>query len=182
MGFNLDKWYVQKTQGEVIYTFRGGVFQDVISEALDTIERSLNLSDDENKIRKKVYNVFVESIQNLFHHVDKPPESGTVELADNFGVIMLVKERQLLYRISTGNFIKLDKVASIKDRIDQVNSLTEEEIRMLYREILGNEGLSNKGGGGLGILDIARRTNNKLEYNLFPFDDEYIFFALDVYI
>ena len=182
MGFDLDKWYLQKTQGEVIYKYKGGVFQYVIEEALDNIERSLNLSNDENKIRKKVYNVFVESIQNLFHHVDRPPDSGGAELADNFGVIILARERQLLYRISTGNFITVDKVGSIKDRIEQVNSLNEQEIRMLYREILGNEGFSQKGGGGLGILDIARRTSNKLEYNIYPFDDEYIFFELDVYI
>ena len=182
MGFDLDKWYLQKTNGEVIYKFKGGVFQDVIGEALDAIERNLNLSDDENKIRKKVYNVFVESIQNLFHHVDKPPETGDIDLADNFGVIILTKERQQFYRISTGNFIKTDKIAGVRDRIDQVNSLNEEEIRMLYREILGNEGYSQKGGGGLGILDIARRTSNKLEYKIYPFDDEYIFFELDVYI
>ncbi len=42
--------------------------------------------------------------------------------------------------------------------------------------------MSVKGGGGLGILDIVRKTGNKLEYVIYPYDDVYVFFALDVYI
>jgi len=181
MGFDLDKWYLNKSQGEVIYKYRGEVSQDKINVALNTIEENLNLYDECNKIRKKVYNVFVESIQNLFHHVDNPPHTEE-ELAENFGVIILVRETNPPYRISTGNFVKIDKVGGIKDRIDQVNSMTEDEVKMLYREVLGNQQISQKGGGGLGIIDIVRKTGNKLEYCLYPFDDEYVFFELDVYI
>ena len=75
-----------------------------------------------------------------------------------------------------------EKLNHIKDRIDQVNSLTDEEIRVLYRDILSNEDFSDKGGGGLGILDIVRKTGNKLEYYFYQFDNEYIFYSLDVYI
>jgi len=181
MGFDLDKWYLNKSQGEVIYKYRGEVSQDKINIALGTIEESLNLYDECNKIRKKVYNVFVESIQNLFHHVDNPPKAEE-ELAENFGVIILVREVNPPYRISTGNFVKINRVSTIKDRIDQVNSMSEDEIKMLYREVLGNQQISQKGGGGLGIIDIVRKTGNKLEYSLYPFDDEYVFFELDVYI
>ncbi len=86
------------------------------------------------------------------------------------------------YRISTGNFVKYDRISVVKDRIDQVNSLSDEELRSIYREILGSERMSVKGGGGLGILDIVRKTGNKLEYVIYPYDDVYVFFALDVYI
>jgi hypothetical protein len=181
MGFDLDKWYAQKMQGEVILKYMGDVSSDKITEALEGIESNLNLKNEINKTRKKVYNVFVECIQNLFHHVDVPPVSAHVELVPKFGIIILARDNSF-YRISTGNFVRLDKVNIIKDRIDQVNSLSDEEVKMLYREILGNEGITNKGGGGLGMLDIVRKTGNKLEYALYPFDDEYVFFSLDVYI
>ena len=163
MGFDLDKWYSQKMQGEVILKYMGEVSSEKIAEALDVIESSLNLHNEKNKTRKKVYNVFVECIQNLFHHVDQPPLIDDFELASNFAVIILSRDSSF-YRISTGNFVQINKVSNIKDRIDQVNSLSDEEVKMLYREILGNEGLSNKGGGGLGMLDIVRKTGNKLEY------------------
>lgn len=181
MGFDLDKWYAQKMHGEVILKFMGEVSSERITEALEIIESSLNLQNEKNKTRKKVYNVFVECIQNLFHHVDDPPPMQDFELASNFAVIILSRD-SAFYRISTGNFVQINKVSNIKDRIDQVNSLSDEEVKMLYREILGNEGMTVKGGGGLGMLDIVRKTGNKLEYCLYPYDDEYVFFSLDVYI
>ncbi|MDR2927609.1 MAG: SiaB family protein kinase [Cytophagaceae bacterium] len=182
MRFDLDKWYLKKSEGDVLYKYRGSISQVVVIKALDTIEKNLNLADADNKIRRKVFSVFVESIQNLFHHADNIPVNSNMELSDTFGAIVLVCEQNSPYRISTGNFVHLDKIGNIKDRIDQVNSLSEEEIKMLYREILGKGGFSPKGGGGLGILDIARKTGNKMEYNIYPVTDEFVFFALDVYI
>jgi len=182
MTFDIDKWYKQKSQGDILHKYRGTVSQKQIIAALKTIEESLNIADENNKIRRKVFSVFVESIQNLFHHVENPPKKYGLELEDNFAIIILIREKSQHYRISTGNFIKTKKAHSLKDRIDQVNSMNEEEIRLLYREILENEKISAKGGGGLGILDIARKTGKKLEYYLYPFDDNYVFFTLDVFI
>ncbi len=181
MSFDLDSWYSEKKEGEVILEYNGSITPALITEALDTIESNLNLKNEKNRVRKKVYNVFVECLQNLYHHVDHPPANAPVEQKDNYGIIILSKDGTF-YRISTGNFIKKEKLNHIKDRIDQVNSLTDEEIRVLYRDILSNEDFSDKGGGGLGILDIVRKTGNKLEYYFYQFDNEYIFYSLDVYI
>ncbi len=181
MGFELKNWYSEKKQGEVVLEYNGSITSELITEALDSIEKSLNLKNEKNRVRKKVYNVFVECLQNLYHHVDYPPLTAPVEHQSNFGIIILSKDGTF-YRISTGNFVKKEKLNYIKDRIDQVNSLSDEEVRMLYRDILSNEEFSDKGGGGLGMLDIVRKTGNKLEYYFYQFDDEYIFFSLDVYI
>lgn len=181
MSFDLNHWYSEKKQGDVVLEYNGSITPVLISEALDSIEKSLNLKNENNRVRKKVYNVFVECLQNLYHHVDFPPETAPVEMKENYGVIILSKDGSF-YRISTGNFIRKDRLTLIKDRIDQVNSLSDEEIRILYRDILSNDEFSDKGGGGLGILDIVRKTGNKLEYYFHQFDDEYLFFSLDVYI
>jgi hypothetical protein len=38
--------------------------------------------------------------------------------------------------------------------------------------------LSEKGGAGLGFIDIARKTGNKLEFHFLPIDEESSFFLL----
>ncbi|GAF04076.1 SiaB family protein kinase [Saccharicrinis fermentans] len=181
MAFNIKEWYNEKLEGEVILNFNGSITPDLITEALETIEKSLNLKNEKNKVRKKVYNVFVECLQNLYHHVDRPPVDLDLVQKDNFGVIILSKDSSF-YRISTGNFVDKNKISVIKDRIDQVNSLTDKEIRMLYLDIMSNGEFSDKGGGGLGMLDIVRKTGNKLEYYFYKYSDNHIFFSLDVYI
>jgi hypothetical protein len=181
MGFDLVNWYSEKRQGEVILEYAGGIFSDVITDTLAEFETKAGTLDDLKRVKKKVYNVLVECLQNLYHHVDEPPEGTEIDEKDRYGAIVLSKDGTF-YRISTGNFVKKEKINSIKDRIDQVNSLSDEEIKLVYREILNNSEFSDKGGGGLGMLDIVRKTGNKLEYNFFQVDDNYIFFALDVYI
>jgi hypothetical protein len=181
MGFDLKTWYNEKRQGEIVLEYNGTVTSDIITDTLAKFESNDSFKSERNKIRKKVYNVLVECLQNLYHHVDIPPEEMNIRERDNYGAIVLSKDGTF-YRISTGNFVRKEKISYIKDRIDQVNSLSDEEVKLLYREILNNEEFSEKGGGGLGMLDIVRKTGNKLEYYFFQVDDEYIFFSLDVYI
>jgi hypothetical protein len=181
MGFNLEEWYAHKLQGEVIIRHAGSITPEMITHALEIVEDSPLLKHERLQTKKKVYNVFVECMQNLYHHVDAPPSGLSVGGSPNFGIVALVHDGSF-YRVTTGNFILKSKVNFIKDRIEQLNSLSDEEVRMLYRDILGNEAISEKGGGGLGMLDIVRKTGNKLEYFLYPYDGEHVFFSLDVYI
>ncbi len=181
MGFDLVNWYNEKRKGEVILEYVGSISSDVISNSLAEFESKASALADLKRVKKKVYAVLVECLQNLFHHVDEPPVDAEIDEKDKYGAVVLSKDGTF-YRISTGNFVKKEKINSIKDRIDQVNSLSDEEIKLVYREILSNSKFSGKGGGGLGMLDIVRKTGNKLEYNFFQVDSNYIFFALDVYI
>jgi hypothetical protein len=181
MGFNLIDWHKEKLHGEVIVDYDGDITQEVISNTLALIEQRLNLINERSLVRKKVYNVFVECIQNLYHHVDTPEHLKPGNEKSTFGVVVLSKEGSF-YRISTGNYLKKEKLKILKDRIEQLNSLSDLELKALYREILNNEELSNKGGGGLGMVDIVRKTGNKLDYRFYDCDENHLFFSLDVYI
>ena len=66
----------------------------------------------------------------------------------------------------------------MKKRIDKVNSLTREELRRFYREILDNEQISDKGGADLGMIDMARKSGEKLSYNFEKIDNDLSFFDL----
>ncbi len=181
MAFNLNKWYADKKVGDVVLEYSGSIDSEMIDHALVEIEKQLNLKQETNQTRKRVFNVFVECLQNLYHHIDTLPTLAKSVGNESFGAVILSKEESA-YRISTGNFIRNEQVTYIKDRIDQVNSLSEAELRMLYRDILNNNEFSDKGGGGLGMLDIVRKAGNKLEYFFYPYSDDLVFFALDVYI
>ena len=42
--------------------------------------------------------------------------------------------------------------------------------------------MSEKGGGGLGMIDIARKSGQKLDYEFLPIDDVFAFFTLTIKI
>jgi predicted O-methyltransferase YrrM len=71
----------------------------------------------------------------------------------------------------------------VKDRIDQVNSLNAEELKALYKQARLNSRISEVGGAGLGFIDVARKTENKLEFAFFDIDSEnYKYFTLKTQI
>ena len=162
-------------------SFKGNISSELISNVLEVVESKMDEYNESSKIRKKVYNVLVESLQNLYHHIEELPNEMREEFESKFGILMVsrVEDR---YKITTGNFITHDKVDVLRNKIDKINSMGKEELKDMYKFILNHQRLSEKGGGGLGLVDIARKTGNKLDYTFEKFDDLYYFFNLDVFI
>ena len=47
--------------------------------------------NEQPKLRKKVYNVLVESLQNLYHHVDRVPDDFEDQTSEKFGFLVVKK-------------------------------------------------------------------------------------------
>ena len=183
MSFNVHEFFSKLNGGDVILSYKGSITTDLINNVLEQIESKLDDVDEQGKIRKKVYNVLVESLQNLYHHVEEIPEKfkNRDKFDSKFGILVIAREEDMI-KISTGNFITSEKIKFLKDKIDKINSLSKEELKDMYKFILNHQKLSAKGGGGLGLVDIARKTGNKLEYTFQHYEDDYYFFNLDVFI
>ena len=115
MGFNIDDYYTALTGDNVLLAYKGSITTDFINNVLDTVEAKLQDFDEESKIRKKVYNVLVESLQNLYHHIDELPDNFKDEYDIKFGILVISKENSA-YKISTGNFIRSEKIKYLKDK------------------------------------------------------------------
>lgn len=181
MSFDVNEYFEELSIGDVLLTYKGSITSDLINNVLEEVEAKLEEASEASKIKKKVYNVLVESLQNLYHHVDELPAGLSDHFDPKFG-ILVVSRINGAYKISTGNFISSHKIKFLKDKIDKINSLSKDELKDMYKFILNHQKLSAKGGGGLGLVDIARKTGNKLEYTFKDYNSDYYFFNLDVYV
>jgi hypothetical protein len=162
----------------VLYSFQGVIDESVTDKITEAAEVHFNEKNIPPERRKKFFLIMVECVQNVFHHQLKPSggdcyfESG----------IMVSYDDQPNYRIVSGNYIHNDSIASLKEKIETMNAMTPEQLRAYYQEALSNAELSDKGGAGLGILDMARKSRMPLQYQFVPIDDDYSFFNLAVSI
>jgi hypothetical protein len=179
MSFNLKEYYSNLSKGDVILAYKGSITSELINDILEGVEKKLEDADADSKLRKKIYNVLVESLQNLFHHIEMSHESINEQLDPKFGVLVVVKENEF-YKVTTGNFINSRRIKFLKEKIDKINSLSKDELKDMYKFILNHQKLSAKGGGGLGLVDIARKSGNKLEYTFYNYNDDYYFFNLTI--
>ena len=180
MSFNIENYFSNQPKDNVILMYKGNVDSDVINHVLDSVEEKMVAVNDNPKLRKKVYNVLVESLQNLFHHVDKVP-ADFEEQVEKFG-LLVVEKVDTGYKIVTGNFVQSENIEKLEEKIKRINRSTHEEIKELYKFILNHQRISAKGGGGLGLVDIARKTGNKLDYAFVKYNDSYSFFYLDILV
>lgn len=180
MSFNIENYFSDQPKDNIILIYKGNVDSDVINHVLDSVEEKMVAVNDNPKLRKKVYNVLVESLQNLFHHVDKVP-ADFEEQVEKYG-LLVVKKVDSGYKIVTGNFVQSENIEKLEEKIKRINRSTHEEIKELYKFILNHQRISAKGGGGLGLVDIARKTGNKLDYAFVKYNDNYSFFYLDILV
>jgi hypothetical protein len=181
MSFNLQECFKQMNKGDVLLAYKGSITTELITNVLEVIESKLEDFKTASAIRKKVYNVLVETLQNLFHHIDDLPEEVKDEFDARFGVLVISREGDY-YRISTGNFIDNSRVKPLKEKIDQINTLSREELKDMYKYVLNHQKVSAKGGGGLGLIDIAKKTGNRMKYEFSRYDEKYNFFTLNVFV
>ncbi len=181
MSFDVNDYYSKLNGDDVLIAYKGNVTSELISNVLEVVEARMDDYSEDSKIRKKVYNVLVESLQNLYHHIDVLPPGMQEEYEEKFG-ILVVSRIGSKYKISTGNFVSTDKIDVLKNKIDKINTMSKEELKDMYKFILNHQRLSDKGGGGLGLVDIARKTGNPLDFSFHKYDEDFSFFNLDVYI
>jgi uncharacterized protein YoxC len=181
MSFNVNEFFSQLNNTDTMISFKGIITSDVINHVLESVEAKLVEFQEDSKIQKKIYNVLVESLQNLYHHVEEVPQSLSGANESKFALVV-IKHQNNGYKITTGNFVSSNRIKPLKDKIDKINSLSQDELKDLYKFILNHQKLTAKGGGGLGSVDIARKTGHKFEYSFLNVNSDYYFFNLDIYV
>ena len=181
MHFDIDQYYSRLNSGEVILAYKGSISSELITNVLEVIDAKLEDLVIKKSIKKKLYNVLVESLQNLYHHIDDLPETSNGKFDVHFGIFVITKEGER-YKVSTGNFIKNDKIRALQERLDRVKAMSKDELKNLYKQILNNQDFTKKGGVGLGLIDMAKRTDGQLDYKFSEYNQEYSFFNLDIYV
>ncbi|MCG8411952.1 MAG: SiaB family protein kinase [Bacteroidales bacterium] len=180
MSFNIEKLFNEMKTGEILLAYKGSITAELITNVLGVVETKLNHVIEKSSTKKKIYNILVESLQNLYHHVDDLPDSLN-NMDVHFGIFIVARDGED-YNIRTGNFIKTEKVGKLKERFDKIKSLSKEELKELYRFVLNNQMFSEKGGGGLGLIDIAKRTDGRISYQFDKCDSDYSFFRMAIIV
>lgn len=153
-----------------------GEFNHEITKTFsDLAQKEMDRDGEAGKTKRVVYHALVETLQNMNKHSDEIADSNEVGKG-----LYLIGKRNDNYYIITSNKIAKDKIEGLELALKQVNSCSKEELKKMYKEQLRCGKLSPKGGAGLGLIDVARKTGRKLHYQFLPIDDNNYLFILKV--
>jgi hypothetical protein len=165
MRFHQPEWPPQTWDSEckIIWSWSGSPDAEVISFGWVALERDLRRKlkrDPESKTAgkttgKRVIKVLVEMGQNLIHHA-----KGNVRIA--------VGRTETAWWIGTHNIIDEATRDLLIARWEPLRSMSDEALRTALREALASTTRSAHGGGGVGLLEIMRRSGGTLLLNCLP--------------
>lgn len=158
---------------DLMLVYCGEFSQDLNKTLLSFTERKFKSENVEDNTRRKIFNIMVEMLQNISKNkvekADDVPETPSVFiLGATAGEHILI----------SSNLIRNERIDQLKERLDQVNSLDKEGLKQLYKEVRLNASFSEKAGAGIGIIDIARKSENTLGYRFDKQTDDYSVFSL----
>lgn len=156
------------------YIYRGYFSEEVVTHILQLVERQLENNGESYRLRKKAYNVMVEGLQNITRHQIEDEEETKKD------GIFCIRKQESRYYISTGNQIQNGEVENLKSMLDHLNKMDKKELKDYYQELLNNGKFSSKGGAGIGLVDMARKSGHKLSYSFTTIDESSKFFYLKI--
>lgn len=171
-------YYKFLEDNEVILLYKGPVNSEVLSSILNLAEGRLNELKERSVIKKRVFNILVECIQNTFLHLE-PLE---IVKGEDFTAILVLANSGNAYNIITGNYLRTPNALRLKENLDDLSSLDEKNLNLKHQMVLTEQGFSEKGGAGLGLIEMFQKSNGEVFYDFDNLDDKYTFYSLQVNI
>jgi len=156
-----------------IIEYKGHLSYEEIGTLLNRM--TLRLSDMGLKlpVKKRIYSVMVEILENIYKH------KSDIINETHLSSFELEKEGNE-FKIESGNIVERDSVDSLKTKLDLVNSLDETGLKELYKNTILNDKISEKGGAGLGIINIAKISGRKINYDFRNINGQMSYFTVNV--
>lgn len=162
----------------LILMYKGMLTFDLLSAIIGSVERRINEFETERRVQKKFYSILTECIQNVYYHLEDGTEKD--QPIESESVLVMISAKPKYYKIKTSNHIPNSNVKALKEKIEQINNLDKDELKELYREALSNDSFSSKNTAGIGLMEIARKTDYKLEYSFEKINDNYSSFNFEI--
>jgi len=168
----------QRMLSEDLYLVYEGEFtQEIVKSILMLTERNLTYFGEQLSIKRKVFNIMVECLQNICRHGYEEENIDALKYA-----IFMIGMQDDHYTILSGNFMLKNDIDSLRSKLEKINGLDKEGLKKLYKEIMLRGKRSPKGGAGLGLIDMARRSGQKLKFYFQDVEDNITFFSFQTII
>jgi len=168
-------FYKSMKAHEITLVYEGEITHQITKAFTSLTESNMAKEEESNTVQKKVFHVKVECLQNISKHADS---FGSDDFLFAGRGIFMVSKGDVEYHVTTGNVIENTKIEELTRILDHINLLDKEGLKQLYKTQMREGRLSEKGGAGLGFIDIARKTGRKLDFHFLSIDEENSFFIL----
>jgi len=157
------------------YIYRGLFTQTITDSIISLAENNLETTGESSKVKKRVFSIMVECLQNITRHQTVEGE----EFNDSsIPGIFVIQRKENGYFITSGNVVPNIAMPKLRSQLEKINSLQQDELKEYYKQILEDGSISDRGGAGLGLIEMARKSGNKLTFDFAKVNTDISYFYL----
>ncbi len=155
-----------------------GLFHDEHTSRLITLgEEHLEREGAERSMKGKLAFVMVEAYQNIVRHRAPVPEGALQGKARS---VFLFRSRAGQYEVTAINPVVESDAGRVAANVDRLGAMDMQQLKQVFLRGLQSEERTERGGAGLGLIEMARRSGNPLRYGFAELDQEHRLFLLQV--
>lgn len=173
------RFYQSMKLNEITMAYEGEISHQIIKTFTSLARSGMYKENVPSPTIRTVFHVMVELMQNASRYADKLEDEQSTKKGK--GIFMLSRDHDGYYVIC-GNIVNKDKCRTLERQINYVNSLDVQDLKEVFMNQIKEGSLSDRGGAGLGLIDVRRKTDRELEYHFLPVSDDKSFFLITAFV
>jgi len=153
----------------------GHVDLSVIELLLTKLKKTKEYASLSITTRKRTYGLFVESLENIYKH-------SALKSSDDHRLQPNISVREVSDKIVivASNPVSGSVKGKLISRLDKLNQSDEVALKTMHEDKINSDVRRCRNGAGLGLIYIALKSGNKINYNFRPLTEGYLYYEIQI--
>ncbi len=158
---------------DIVFYYVGYFSQTIIAAMAEAVKLRAEHTGALAQTRRKLFSSFIEMAQNIVHYsADLHEKEGKVTEPPMRHGAVYITQTDGHYFLHCANPVDAEMADKLREKLEHLRSLTNDEIKAAYKEMLRAETPADSKGAGLGFLTVARDASAPLDFEFSqPADD-----------
>ncbi|AHM59845.1 hypothetical protein D770_07910 [Flammeovirgaceae bacterium 311] len=176
--FKVYELYQALEEDSLSLFYLGDVSDNITEKLIALNDRRLSEAGG-GKSNRKIGFLIAECFQNVIRHQEQPHGVNGLQHASP---MFMVRHHNQKYAVASVNLVRNEKVAPLQAKLGNLSRLDSGELKKMYLDILPGGEYSDKGGAGLGLIEMARRSGQQFQFDFERRDEAHslFFFQLNM--
>ncbi len=172
--------YKNAMDGEGVYlSYVGPVYQGFVEETVEFLRNKITHLIESKGRTQKFFIVLIELVQNIMRYSIEESFDGVINQNVRSGVLVIGYKDNSFF-VKAGNMINSSDAEELTRRLDKLVNSDQKTLSTMYKSQLTAPQKSGEASSGLGLIEIARKASDTIEYSITPLDNDTSFFAIHV--
>jgi len=169
-------------RNSLIFFHSGFVTEKMLEGAGEALRRQLQCEGVDGKTARNLFAIFVEQMQNIIRYsAELTPNGGDCDAGElrRGSIAVGVEDHQ--YFVACANMVPKTDVERLKSRLNEIRDSDAEDLKKMYKDKLRAPSEATSKGAGVGFIEMARRSDEPIEFDFMDVDGDRALFCLKVF-